>query len=338
MRVMKLAVVVLLSGCRKSEPPAEPPSPEIVLELPAAQKKAPSPEPTRPEPTASPEQAPGTAPSAPLPPELDHQTWTARSGDGSVEVRQLAIRDGKGVRCESSSTATPPSGERSVMWQWNTCIATREQLKFISPDGKRVLVIEPHPTAIQSRWRDVEVATLYEHGLRVTGTTAGALVETLEPAPEPSKPFAWMKGQDGVPGLSPRYSSDGKQVVLETVEGKSVQLGFDAVPSSRMFQYADGQGTKHFVASLGEVPERYRARARPVNAELSHLSVSLTPTKDEVPPTAPKQQAKALLQGQGEDAQLQSPAELLEKARKTAAKVEEVQRGREQFLKDPDTR
>jgi hypothetical protein len=39
-----------------------------------------------------------------------------------------------------------------------------------------VLVIEPLPTSIRTHWKDVEVATLYEHGLRVTGTTAGALV------------------------------------------------------------------------------------------------------------------------------------------------------------------
>jgi hypothetical protein len=239
------------------------------------------------------------------------------------------------------------------MWKWNTCIATREQLKFVSPDGKRVLVLDPHPASLPGNWREVEVATLYEHGVRVRGAEAGALVNAPVEAREPSPHLAWVKGHAGLPGAPPRYASDGKAVELETVDGHPLRLGFEGegfpappeekhafTASAGMYRYEDEKGTVHFVGSHGEVPGRYRSRAVPVEAQVGLFNVSgplvgaepppsgSTP-KSESPPEASKDPGpKRPL----DNPQVPSPAELLERARNTAKKVEESQRDKETQL------
>jgi hypothetical protein len=333
MRSTGLAVVLLLSGCRQSASP-EPASSEqaIVLELPPdpGTGKTPGAETSRPGARGEPRSAPAE--------ELPDQTWTALSANGSAEVRQTALQNGKEPRCTISSTLTPLSGERSVVWRWDTCIARREQLKFVSPDGRRVLVLDPFPAPIQGDWKKVEVATLYEHGLRVTGTTAGALVSALDEAREPGSRFAWVKGEAGLPGKPPRYTSDGKTVELEAVDGRSVRLGFDGqgfpapvggastTSAPAMYQYEDGKGTRHFVSSLSEVPARYQSRAVAVTAEVGIAPTSAPVASGEPKPPEPKPEPPA------GDFQLQSPTRLLEKVREDAKKLEEAQRDKAQQL------
>jgi hypothetical protein len=238
-----------------------------------------------------------------------------------------------------------------VVWQWDTCIARREQLKFVSPDGKRVLVIDPFPAPIQGNWRKVEVATLYEHGLRVTGTTAGELIGALDEAREPGARFAWVKGEAGLPGQPPRYTSDGKTVELEAVDGRPVRLGFagEGFPATAagantarapaMYQYEDGKGTRHFVSSLSEVPARYQSRAVAVTAEVGIAPASTPIASGESPPSEPRPERPAS-PGTGKaeappgDLQLQSPTQLLEKVREDAKKLEEAQRDKAKQLDD----
>jgi hypothetical protein len=238
------------------------------------------------------------------------------------------------------------------MWKWDTCIATRAQLKFVSPDGKRVLVIDPLLASLQAgvRWQDVEVATLYEHGVRVKGAKAGALLHAPMEVREPALRIIWVKGHGGFPGAPPRYSSDGKAVELDLVDGNALHLGFDgngfpAAPENKqafnastgMYQYEDEKGTVHFVSSSSEVPDAYRARAVPVEARLLTVSGPLVglgeppasgPAPESPPPpvVANKDPSPGKVQ---ENAQLASPAELLQRARDTVKQVEEVQRTRE---------
>jgi hypothetical protein len=237
------------------------------------------------------------------------------------------------------------------MWKWDTCIATREQLKFVSPDGKRVLVIDPLLASLQAgvRWQDVEVATLYEHGVRLKGAKAGALLHAPMEVREPALRIIWVKGHGGFPGAPPRYSSDGKAVELDLVDGNALHLGFDgngfpAAPENKqafnastgMYQYEDEKGTVHFVSSSSEVPDAYRARAVPVEVRLLTVSGPLVglgeppasgPTPESPPPpVANKDPSPGEVQ---ENAQLASPAELLQRARDTVKQVEEVQRTRE---------
>ena len=164
MRLRSLAVVLLLSGCQQSAPP----EPADALEQPpsAGQNSGAQPtppgapgepqpalaQPSEPQPTeAVPAEAQAAEVAHSPADEIPEQTWSARSADGNAEVQQTALRNGKAPRCMSTSTWSSPWDEQKVMWKWNTCIATREQLKFVSPDGTRVLVIDPLPTRSRPR-------------------------------------------------------------------------------------------------------------------------------------------------------------------------------------------
>ncbi|MGZ3461608.1 MAG: hypothetical protein ACXU86_24215, partial [Archangium sp.] len=229
MRLRTLAVVLLLSGCQRSAPPEPVSGPERPPSsakgsdaIPASQEAA-----DEPQPSAADELPAPSEPTPSLADELPDQTWSARSADGRAEVRQTALRHGKTPRCMSTSTVSPPWDGPSVMWKWDTCIATREHLKFVSPDGKRVLVLDPLPAPLRGNWRDVEVATLYEHGVRIKGAKAETLVTAPIEVREPSLGFTWVKGQAGHPGAPPRYTSDGRAVEFETVDGHAFRLGFE---------------------------------------------------------------------------------------------------------------
>ncbi len=338
-------MVLLLGGCRQSSS-----EPTIVLELPAnaQQATAGAKSTTRPEaPDAKPTspEAPGVPLAAPAE-ELPDQTWSARSENGRAEVRQTASRDGKALRCTIVSTVSSLFDGPSVVWQWDTCIATREQLKFVSPDGKRVLVLEPLPASLQGNWKDVEVATLYEHGLRVTGTTAGAFVSAPAWAQAPSVHFAWVKGQAGLSGEPPRYTFSGTEIELESADGRSFRLGFDGEgfpgatraehvsTTSVMHRYEDDKGTSHFVGSTQEIPDRYRSRAVPVEAEVGILPASSHSGGGEPSPSESEPETPAS-SGAGKDPQSKSPAQLLNQLQENVKKIEEAQRKREQLEPAP---
>jgi len=355
MRLRKLAVVLLLSGCRQS-----PPEPPIVLELPANAQKAPDTAPTRPgAPDAKPSRAevsgaPQTAPAE----ELPDLTWSARSENGRAEVRQTASQTGKELRCSIVSKVSSVFDGPSVVWQWDTCIATREQLKYVSPDGKRVIVLEPLPESLQDNWKDVEVATLYEHGLRVTGMTAGAFVSAPAWAQAPSTHFAWMKGQGGLPGEPPHYNFSGTELELESADGRSFRLGFDGegfpapshepiAPTTVMHRYVDDKGTSHFVGSTREIPERYRSRAVVVKAEVGVLPASNPSVGGESPPSKSEpetpvaagagknEELKEMLRSKGLDPDSKNPAQLLKQLQENVKKIEEAQRKREHLEPAP---
>lgn len=347
MRLRSLAVVVLLaSGCQQQPQPEPatviepPPGPGKNAGTPPTGPEAPGPQPEAPE-------APGEPQAAEVPPTagdpIPDLTWSARSADGRAEIQQTGLRDAKGARCTSTSTVTQPGEEPSVMWRWNTCIATTAQLRFVSPDGKRVLVIDPHPASYKGPWKDVEVATLHEHGVRIAGAKAEALVTRPIELREPSLRLAWVKE-----GAAPRYTSDGKAVEFETVDGHAFRLGFEGegfptppeeqhvfVESAGMYRYEDEKGTVHIVGSAREVPERYRSRAASVDAHVGLLKVSgplgdvePVPSRPE-PGSAPVASKTSGAPGPRENAQVPAPAELLDKARDTVKQLEEAQRNRE---------
>ncbi|PTL77605.1 hypothetical protein DAT35_43195 [Vitiosangium sp. GDMCC 1.1324] len=344
-------MVLLLSGCQQQSARTEPGNEQ---ESPAGSEQA------------SGTQQPSTpeAPEGRQPPpavEIPDQSWSARSADGNAEVRQTAYRDGKTPRCTSVATLSSPEDGPSVMWKWETCIATREQLKFVSPDGKRVLVIDPFPAALPGNWKDVEVATLYEHGVRMKGAKAGALVGAPVEVREPTPRIAWVKGQTGIEGEPPHYTSDGKAVEFETADGHAFRLGFEGegFPASSeekhafaategMYRYKDEKGTEHFVGSRGEIPARYRARAVPVEAQVGVFTMKGPLAGEEPPPSEskpadskPKPPSPPVAGKDGKDPgpkstlekpEVPTPAELLERARETAKKAEESQHNKEKAL------
>jgi hypothetical protein len=280
MRVRSLVVLLCLGGCRQS------PSSEPALEL------------------AHPpgQQAPGAAsdqdsralesqlfqPARPLPPPEDalaERTWSVRSANGNAEVRQTATSHGKTYRCTIVSTLSQPSDVRSVMWNWETCIATRTQLKFVSPNGQRLLVLEPFLTSLEGDWRNQEVVALYEHGLRIKSAPAADFIREEQSLRRISQSLGWLKGQADLSGVAPRYTSDGAAVELETEDGQSFRLGFDGrgFPTSDLHRYEDGSGVVHFASSKEPVPPPGSA-SRPAEVALPEAPLPTAPLPVGAPP------------------------------------------------------
>jgi len=332
--------VLLLSGCSQSAPtppPSSPPTTEVIElaggpDEPTADAAAPrveAPDAASPEATA----------------EERERTWSIHSADGHAEVRQLPLGDGKARRCQSTSTVTSPEDAREVVWEWRTCIATREQFKFVSRDGRRVLVIDPRPVLLQRDWLGVEVAALYEHGVRIRVMKAESVGGTPRVVRTPSPHLLWLAGLEGPPGSAPRYTSDGDAVEFQVLDGRAWRLGFsgEGFPASEelslfnadegLLRYEDARGTVHFVRSLEEVPERYRSRAGPVTAR---VDIRASPKrKAPTPPEADKTPAKAKDVDATQDVQVPNPAELVRKARETAKQVEEIRREQDRLLNAP---
>jgi hypothetical protein len=255
----------------------------------------------------------------PLPPPEDalaERTWSVRSADGSAEVRQTATSHGKTYRCTIVSKLSMPTDVGSVMWNWETCIATRTQLKFVSPNGQRLLVLEPFLTSPEGDWRNQEVVALYEHGLRIKSAPAADFIREEQSLRRISQSLGWVKGLSDLSGVAPRYTSNGAAVELETEDGQSFRLGFDGqgFPASNLHRYEDGSGVVH-LASLKEPVPPPGGVSRPAEVTLPES------TRPDVPlPTGAPPVPKALL----EEMRKKSPAQLLEEVHKGVKTLQET--------------
>ena len=345
-------VAVLSGACQRA--PAPEPGRDAEPSAPARARPKPTPGAGEPESAETASTPGGELSLAPVPdPLIADRTWSARSANGFAEVRQTVLREGGALRCQSTATLSPPHEEPVVVWTWATCLATRAQLTFVSPDAQRVLVIDPLPSPLPEGWRDVEVATLYAHGVRMKGLRAGAVVQTLPAPGDPPARFPWVKGQEG---KAPRYDSGGAAVELETVEGKPLRLGFsgEGFPSSSeedgvfvaaagMYRYEDAGKTTHFVSRLDEVPARYRSRAVRVNSQVTVVPAKVSLAGEEPAPATPPAPVPpgtaqapaggpAPAPGTLKEAQVPTPKELLDRARTTVDKANQVQRDNEKWM------
>lgn len=305
-------MLLCLGGCRQS------PSSEPAVEL----AQPPGPEAPAQQPEAL--EAPLFQPAVPLPaPEdaLAERTWAVRSADGSAEVRQTAASRGKTYRCTIVSTLSRPSDVRSVMWNWETCVATRAQLKFVSPNGQRLLVIEPFLTSSQGDWRNQDVVALYEHGLRIKSAPAADFIREEKSLRRISQRLGWLKGQSDLSDVAPRYASGGTAVELETEDGQSFRLGFDGqgFPVSDLHRYEDGLGKVHLASSKEPVPPP-GSTPRPAEVTLPEVTLPNAPLPAGAPPVP-----KALL----EELQKKSPAQLLQEVQKGVQTLQESRRALE---------
>lgn len=229
---------VALAACRK--PPEPPPEP--------------APEPAQAEPSVAAQLA------EEAPPEL---SWSSvvESGGKLAEVKQVAT----GRR---QCTVTAAIGPDKV-WSADGCLATRMQLRFVSPDAHGLIVLTPDPEA------DEPIGRLYRDGQRVADLTP----LTLRLAPSQSRVTAgklrWLGPSDQ------RLMAAGVEVQL--IDGAWKQVRFDGAgldlpkpqaaarpeaPVCAPCSYTDDQGTYHVVETFGEIPQKYRKQAGRIRGEL----------------------------------------------------------------------
>jgi len=187
--------IALIAACSKKEAPAPPPPP------PAEAADAPAP----PEPAAP--QAGDRAEG--IKQDLD---WTTVSPDDQVALIQTGDLRG---RCVAECSKTHA---KQQLWRTEKCFGTKLDLRFISNDCEKVVVIHQLPKA-SGIPQQTAVGEVFHRDKREYAINAGATVKDWSRVRSAGSTFYWVAGTLGMPGTPPRYSADGQAVELTTVDG-----------------------------------------------------------------------------------------------------------------------
>ena len=207
MRIPGLALLLSLAlislGCPGSkEGPAPPKGPPPPPAEPAATAPPPAP--------AATELPPGTESADSTKQDLN---WTAVSPDNEVALIQTGDLRGKCV-AECSRTHS-----KQQLWRAEKCLGTRLDLRFVSNDCEKVVVIHQLPKASGIPQQTV-VGEVFRRDKRQYTINAGATVKDWSKVRGGGTTFYWVAGTLGLPGTAPHYSKDGQTVELETVDGQ----------------------------------------------------------------------------------------------------------------------
>ncbi|MBL8916418.1 MAG: hypothetical protein JNM17_37300 [Archangium sp.] len=263
-----MSVVLVASGCPQKEPPvARPPPPAVAHQLPLQ--------------------------------------WETMSFNG-VAVVSSRGEDERSceVRCVGRGGAT--------MWMRNECIATRNDLHFVSPDCVVAVLKDAPPvkdsvaaSPVGAVWKgNVDAPTL----IRLHQVAAPESVALSESG----KWFAWLKGTLDREGERPHYDTLGKGFEFDTLDGKHVLLTFaqleewvdrppppppppiaapvavkEPVPetpaSDEMYRWTGADGVEQ-VGTADQIPEKYKKRAKRIDAELGVVKADKPPPSEVKPP------------------------------------------------------
>ncbi|GAC1595517.1 MAG: hypothetical protein NVS4B10_03990 [Myxococcales bacterium] len=119
------------------------------------------------------------------PPALEDLFWTTYGQQGTtlLQVRQTA--KGRG-----SCTVTCMRGA-DRLWFVDRCLARRGQLRFVSPDGERLIVLLPEPE-VDGPAGDVEVGSLWKRGVLVRRYTVAQVLGSLRGTRVEAGQLRWL--------------------------------------------------------------------------------------------------------------------------------------------------
>lgn len=142
----------------------------------------------------------------------DDLNWTAVSPDNQVALIQTGdLRR----RCVSECSRTH---EKRLLWRAEKCFGTRIDLRFISNDCEKVVVLHQLPRASGIPQQTV-VGEVFKRDRRQYVINAGPTIRDWSKVRSGGTTFYWLAGTLGMPGDPPRYSADGQAVELQTVDG-----------------------------------------------------------------------------------------------------------------------
>lgn len=234
--------------------------------------------------------------------------WETMSFNG---VAVLTSR-GDASSCEVSCVGL---GGKTV-WTRNECIATRNDLHFVSPDC--VVVVLRDTPAVKDSVAASPVGAVWKGGVdaptmirfhQVAGEGAAKLSDS-------GKWFAWLRGTLEHEGDRPHYDALGKGFEFDTLDGKHVLLTFaelaewvdrpppapppvidasvvvaepvaEAPPSSdEMYRWTGADGVEQ-IGTADQVPEKFKKRAKRIDAELGLVKADKPPAPRAGPTYAP---------------------------------------------------
>lgn len=138
--------------------------------------------------------------------------WTAVSPDDQVALVQTG--DLRGL-CVTECSRTHA---KQQLWRVEKCFGTKLDLRFVSNDCEKVVVIHQLPKALGIPQQSV-VGEVFRRDKRQYTINAGATVKDWSKVRSAGSTFYWLAGTLGMPGTAPRYSADGQAVELTTVDG-----------------------------------------------------------------------------------------------------------------------
>ncbi len=145
------------------------------------------------------------------------KSWSVVSDDAKATGEQVA--EGKGCRFTAKK-------DGAVVWTAARCLAEKQDLRFLSNDGKALLVLFPFPDSARGI-KAARAGELWRQGKRVASWTVGQMVKDVKPLVTTSRHFYWLEGGMGQPGVPPGLAADGRAVELSTLDRRSFRLGFD---------------------------------------------------------------------------------------------------------------
>lgn len=158
----------------------------------------------------------------PAKPQPSDAAWSRPNAAATYVARQTAV--GEGCHLEVVHLA-----DAQVLWQANVCFGGRTDRVFLSPDGRRLIALATLPAARgrgAAHWRDAEVAWLFDRGALLGSARAGQLVKRGGAVRREVSHFSWLQGENGVPGVPPRYDDAGDAVELDAIDGTHATLRF----------------------------------------------------------------------------------------------------------------
>lgn len=170
-------------------------------------------------PPPPPAPAPQEKVEAPPPAALEDLFWTSYGQDGAVLLR---IRQTARAR-RSCHVVVLRGGEE--LWTAERCLATRAQMRFLSPDGERLLVLNPDPE-VNGPAADVELGSLFARGARVRSYTVGEVLGGSGGAHLEAGILRWLSAE------LPREVPGGVRVTLADGRGEFLFFDGTGVPNS----------------------------------------------------------------------------------------------------------
>ncbi|MFT3709198.1 MAG: hypothetical protein QM817_16265 [Archangium sp.] len=196
-----------------------------------------------------------------------------------------------GYRDGSKCVVTCEGRGGKLMWQREDCIASRNDLRFVSHECEVVLVLRDTPqvkdSVAASPVGAVWFATNVETPVRLHQVADAEKGVKLS---DSGKWFGWLAGTLENEGQKPRYSASGQSVEFETLDGVHHELTFDelarwvdrlpepkpevvaprepAAAAQSFFRWTDDEGIEH-MGTEDQIPAKFRKRAKLIQTELA---------------------------------------------------------------------
>ncbi len=137
--------------------------------------------------------------------------WFAVSANSKAVVTHSGEPTG---RCKVSCAV----GEEEK-WSGNTCLAKKLDLRFVSNDCEKLVVM--HQLPVQEKvWQATALIHIYRRGAPEYEVAAGGVWKSPKSLKRTGSSFYWIAGALDQPGQAPRYSEDGTAVEFETLDGR----------------------------------------------------------------------------------------------------------------------